>query len=39
VPGRFFGCPEHFRLGVGGDSRMLEEGLSRLGTALDELAR
>lgn len=39
VPGRFFGCPDHFRLGLGGDSRLLEEGLSRLGTALDELAR
>lgn len=39
VPGRFFGCPEHFRLGMGGNSRLLEEGLSRLGAALDELAR
>jgi aspartate/methionine/tyrosine aminotransferase len=39
VPGRFFGCPDHFRLGLGGDSAMLEEGLRRLGTALDELTR
>ena len=39
VPGRFFGCADHFRIGIGGDSRMLEEGLSRLGAALDELAR
>lgn len=38
VPGRFFGCPEHFRIGIGGDSAMLEEGLTRLGAALDELA-
>ena len=38
VPGRFFGYPDHFRLGVGGDSARLEEGLRRLGTALDELA-
>lgn len=39
VPGRFFGAPEHFRFGIGGDSTMLEEGLRRLGAALDELAR
>ena len=39
VPGRFFGAADHFRLGIGGDSAMLEEGLRRLGAALDELAR
>jgi aspartate/methionine/tyrosine aminotransferase len=37
VPGRFFGCPEHFRFGIGGDSDLLKEGLARLGAALDEL--
>ncbi|MGH9465132.1 MAG: pyridoxal phosphate-dependent aminotransferase [Thermoanaerobaculia bacterium] len=37
VPGRFFGAPEHFRLGFGGETAMVEEGLARLGRALDEL--
>jgi aspartate/methionine/tyrosine aminotransferase len=39
VPGRFFGMPEHFRVGIGGDREMLEGGLERLGAALDELGR
>lgn len=38
VPGRFFGAPAHFRVGIGGDSAMIEAGLARLGAALDELA-
>ena len=38
VPGRFFEMPEHFRLGIGGDTEELAEGLRRLGAALDELA-
>ncbi|MGA8673665.1 MAG: aminotransferase class I/II-fold pyridoxal phosphate-dependent enzyme [Candidatus Acidiferrales bacterium] len=38
VPGRFFGAPEHFRIGVGGKTEDVREGLSRLGAALDELA-
>jgi aspartate/methionine/tyrosine aminotransferase len=38
VPGRFFEMPAHFRLGIGCDTRMLEEGLTRLGSALDEVA-
>jgi aspartate/methionine/tyrosine aminotransferase len=38
VPGRFFEAPEHFRIGVGGETATLREGLSRLGAALDELA-
>lgn len=38
VPGRFFGLADHFRLGVGGQTEMLEAGLERLGRALDELA-
>jgi len=39
VPGRFFELPEHFRIGMGGSTDLLEEGLRRLGQALDELAR
>jgi aspartate/methionine/tyrosine aminotransferase len=37
VPGRFFGAPQHFRIGIGGSTEMVEEGLCRLGQALDEL--
>jgi len=37
VPGRFFEMPAHFRLGLGGNSEELREGLDRLGRALDEL--
>jgi aspartate/methionine/tyrosine aminotransferase len=37
VPGRFFGLADHFRIGVGGPTEMVEEGLARLGAALDEL--
>jgi hypothetical protein len=39
VPGRFFEMPAHFRVGLGGDSETLAEGLNRLGEALDELKR
>jgi aspartate/methionine/tyrosine aminotransferase len=38
VPGRFFGAPEHFRVGVGGKTEDVREGLARIGAALDELA-
>lgn len=38
VPGRFFGMPAHFRIGLGGDSEVLETGLERLGSALDEIS-
>ncbi len=38
VPGKFFEMPEHFRVGIGGDTETLAEGLRRLATALDELA-
>jgi len=38
VPGRFFEMPEHFRLGMGGPTEVLKEGLKRLEMALDELA-
>ncbi len=37
VPGRFFGLADHFRLGVGQPTPIVEEGLERLGKALDEL--
>jgi aspartate/methionine/tyrosine aminotransferase len=37
VPGRWFEAPGHFRIGVGGPTEMVEEGLSRLGAAMDEL--
>jgi aspartate/methionine/tyrosine aminotransferase len=39
VPGRFFEMPEHFRLGIGGDTQQLEAGLERVGAALDEFSR
>lgn len=37
VPGRWFEMPEHFRVGFGLPTTDLEEGLNRLGQALDEL--
>ncbi len=37
VPGRFFELPAHFRLGIGMDTQILEEGLSRMDGALKEL--
>ncbi len=37
VPGRHFEIPDHFRVGVGGATEVVEEGFSRLGAALDEL--
>ena len=37
VPGRFFEMPAHFRVGIAGDTTVLEEGLQRLGRALDDL--
>jgi len=38
APGRFFDAPEHFRIGVGGDTEKVREGLSRISAALDEFA-
>jgi aspartate/methionine/tyrosine aminotransferase len=38
VPGRFFGLADHFRIGIGGPTEIVEEGLARLGAALDALA-
>ncbi len=39
VPGRFFEMPEHFRVGIGGDTETLRIGLERLSAALDEYGR
>lgn len=39
VPGRFFEMEQHFRIGIGGDTDTLKEGLDRLGSALDEIGR
>jgi aspartate/methionine/tyrosine aminotransferase len=36
VPGRFFEMPQHFRLGIGGDTKTVETGLEQLGAALQE---
>jgi aspartate/methionine/tyrosine aminotransferase len=39
VPGRFFGLPEHLRIGLGIEPATFAMGLERLGRALDELHR
>jgi aspartate/methionine/tyrosine aminotransferase len=39
VPGSFFAQPEHFRLSFGQDTEVVEEGLKRLGLALEELGK
>jgi aspartate/methionine/tyrosine aminotransferase len=36
VPGRFFELPAHFRMGIAVSSDVLEQGLARLGQALDQ---
>jgi aspartate/methionine/tyrosine aminotransferase len=36
VPGRFFEMPDHFRIGVGVNSEMFAEGLTRISRALIE---
>lgn len=38
VPGRWFEAPTHFRVGFGLAEELFDEGLVRLGLALDELA-
>ena len=38
VPGKFFELPAHFRIGLGGDTETMKEGLTRLGDALDEVS-
>jgi aspartate/methionine/tyrosine aminotransferase len=37
TPGRFFGVPDHFRIGFGMDRAQLEGGLARLESALKEM--
>jgi aspartate/methionine/tyrosine aminotransferase len=39
VPGTFFEMPQHFRIGIGGDTAEVGAGLDRLSAALDEFAR
>lgn len=34
VPGHFFEAPQHFRIGIGGPSDVLEQGLERVSAAL-----
>jgi aspartate/methionine/tyrosine aminotransferase len=38
VPGRFFESPQHFRVGMCAEPELFQEGVKRLGSALDELA-
>jgi len=38
VPGRWFEMPDHFRVGFGCRRDLFDEGLRRLGAALDDLA-
>jgi aspartate/methionine/tyrosine aminotransferase len=37
VPGRFFGMPDHFRLGIGGEPETFAAGLEHMEKALDML--
>jgi aspartate/methionine/tyrosine aminotransferase len=37
VPGSWFGLVDHFRIGIGGSTDIVKEGLKRLGAAMDEL--
>lgn len=39
VPGAFFELPAHFRVGIAVDTGVLEQGLERLGEALDQIGR
>lgn len=36
TPGKFFGAPDRIRIGMGGETSVLAEGLSRIRQALDE---
>jgi aspartate/methionine/tyrosine aminotransferase len=38
VPGRWFEAPDRFRIGIGGPTEPVEEGLERLGAGLDAFA-
>jgi len=37
TPGRFFGAPDRFRIGLGGENAMFREGMKRLCLVLDEM--
>jgi aspartate/methionine/tyrosine aminotransferase len=37
VPGKFFGMPDHIRIGLGCEPEFFAEGIQRLGKALNEL--
>jgi aspartate/methionine/tyrosine aminotransferase len=39
VPGAFFEMPQHFRIGIGGETAGLRAGFERLSAALDEFAK
>lgn len=39
VPGSFFEMPQHFRIGIGGETAALRAGLERLSAALDAFAK
>jgi len=39
VPGRFFEMPDHFRMGIGGETETFAAGLDHLRAALDTLAQ
>jgi aspartate/methionine/tyrosine aminotransferase len=38
TPGHFFGAPERVRIGIGGETSVLTEGLNRVHNALDEMS-
>lgn len=38
VPGKFFEMPDHFRLGLGCETKIFAEGIARLGKALAEIS-
>jgi aspartate/methionine/tyrosine aminotransferase len=37
VPGHFFQMPEHFRIGIGGSTDLLQTGLDRISSALEKV--
>jgi aspartate/methionine/tyrosine aminotransferase len=39
TPGHFFGAPERIRIGIGGETGLLTEGLARVHDALGEMSR
>ncbi len=39
VPGRFFGMPDHFRVGLGSEPENFTNGIQRLSAALDDLTQ